>query len=31
CGSVMTMPGLPEKPSFMALDIDQHGNIVGLS
>ncbi|WP_337910255.1 formate--tetrahydrofolate ligase [Vibrio cholerae] len=31
CGCVMTMPGLPEKPSFMALDIDQHGNIVGLS
>lgn len=31
CGSVMTMPGLPEKPSFMSLDIDQDGNIVGLS
>ncbi|MEZ9387163.1 formate--tetrahydrofolate ligase [Vibrio lentus] len=31
CGSVMTMPGLPDKPAFMSLDIDEKGNIVGLS
>ncbi|WP_117234083.1 formate--tetrahydrofolate ligase [Vibrio maerlii] len=31
CGNVMTMPGLPEKPAFMNLDIDESGNIVGLS
>ncbi|MFA0123692.1 formate--tetrahydrofolate ligase [Vibrio sp. 10N.261.48.A2] len=27
----MTMPGLPDKPAFMSLDIDSKGNIVGLS
>lgn len=31
CGNVMTMPGLPEKPAFMNLDIDTDGNITGLS
>lgn len=31
CGNVMTMPGLPEKPAFMGLDIDENGNIIGLS
>lgn len=31
CGNVMTMPGLPEKPAFMNLDIDADGNITGLS
>lgn len=31
CGNVMTMPGLPEKPAFMNLDIDDEGNVVGLS
>ncbi|KJG18134.1 formate--tetrahydrofolate ligase [Photobacterium angustum] len=31
CGNVMTMPGLPEKPAFMNLDIDENGNIIGLS
>ncbi|WP_413110630.1 formate--tetrahydrofolate ligase [Thaumasiovibrio sp. DFM-14] len=31
CGNVMTMPGLPEKPAFMALDLDDQGNIIGLS
>ncbi|CAK3488604.1 Formate--tetrahydrofolate ligase [Vibrio crassostreae] len=31
CGNVMTMPGLPDKPAFMSLDIDSNGNIVGLS
>ncbi|OEE72978.1 formate--tetrahydrofolate ligase [Vibrio splendidus] len=31
CGNVMTMPGLPDKPVFMSLDIDSNGNIIGLS
>ncbi|WP_087023002.1 formate--tetrahydrofolate ligase [Thaumasiovibrio subtropicus] len=31
CGNVMTMPGLPEKPAYMGLDIDENGDIVGLS
>ncbi|MEL7293689.1 MAG: formate--tetrahydrofolate ligase [Pseudomonadota bacterium] len=31
CGNVMTMPGLPEKPAFMHLDIDDDGDIIGLS
>ncbi|PJC87371.1 formate--tetrahydrofolate ligase [Vibrio sp. HA2012] len=31
CGNVMTMPGLPEKPAFMNLDIDGEGNVIGLS
>lgn len=31
CGNVMTMPGLPEKPAFMNLDIDEQGNVTGLS
>ncbi len=31
CGNVMTMPGLPEKPAYMGLDIDEKGEIVGLS
>ena len=31
CGNVMTMPGLPEKPAYLGLDIDADGNIVGLS
>ena len=31
CGNVMTMPGLPEKPAFMHLDIDDNGDIIGLS
>lgn len=31
CGNVMTMPGLPEKPAYLALDLDEDGNIIGLS
>jgi formate--tetrahydrofolate ligase len=31
CGNVMTMPGLPERPAFMNLDLDDEGNIIGLS
>jgi formate--tetrahydrofolate ligase len=30
CGDVMTMPGLPKVPSAHAIDVDDHGNIVGL-
>ncbi|WP_423840552.1 formate--tetrahydrofolate ligase [Vibrio mytili] len=30
-GNVMTMPGLPDKPAFMNLDIDEDGHIIGLS
>ncbi|NLS13415.1 formate--tetrahydrofolate ligase [Vibrio sp. SM6] len=30
-GDVMTMPGLSDKPAFMALDIDANGQIIGLS
>ncbi len=30
-GNVMTMPGLPDKPAFMNLDLDDEGNIIGLS
>ena len=30
CGDVMTMPGLPKVPSAHAIDVDAHGNIVGL-
>ncbi|PMH43787.1 formate--tetrahydrofolate ligase [Vibrio sp. 10N.286.49.B3] len=31
CGNVMTMPGLPDKPAFMNLDIDAQGNVTGIS
>lgn len=31
CGNVMTMPGLPDKPAFMELDIDANGDIIGLA
>jgi len=31
CGNVMTMPGLPDKPAFMSLDIDENGDTIGLS
>jgi formyltetrahydrofolate synthetase len=31
CGDMTTMPGLPSKPSFMRIDVDQDGNIQGLS
>ena len=30
CGSMMTMPGLPKIPAANAIDIDDHGKIVGL-
>jgi formyltetrahydrofolate synthetase len=31
CGDMTTMPGLPSKPAFMRIDVDQDGNILGLS
>jgi formate--tetrahydrofolate ligase len=31
CGDIMTMPGLPSHPSALAIDIDDDGNVVGLS
>jgi formate--tetrahydrofolate ligase len=30
CGDMMTMPGLPVHPAAEKVDIDEHGNIVGL-
>ncbi len=30
CGDILTMPGLPEKPSSAAIDVDDDGRIVGL-
>ncbi|CAH0533960.1 Formate--tetrahydrofolate ligase [Vibrio stylophorae] len=31
CGNVLTMPGLPELPAYMQLDLDEQGDVVGLS
>ena len=31
CGDIMTMPGLPKVPSSERIDLDEQGNIVGLS
>ena len=30
-GDIMTMPGLPKVPASDHIDIDENGNIVGLS
>lgn len=30
-GAIMTMPGLPKLPAAMHMDVDAHGNAVGLS
>ena len=30
CGEMRTMPGLPSRPAFMAVDIDEDGRVVGL-
>ncbi len=30
CGDIMTMPGLPKRPSSERIDIDAEGNVVGL-
>ena len=29
-GAMSTMPGLGTKPAFMAVDVDEKGNVVGL-
>lgn len=31
CGDIMTMPGLPSSPAALRIDIDDDGNVVGLS
>jgi formate--tetrahydrofolate ligase len=31
CGDIMTMPGLPKTPSAEEIDVDENGEIVGLS
>ena len=31
CGTITTMPGLPENPIGTRIDIDKKGNIIGLS
>jgi formate--tetrahydrofolate ligase len=30
CGDMQTMPGLGAKPAAYAIDVDEHGSIVGL-
>jgi formate--tetrahydrofolate ligase len=30
CGAIMTMPGLPKRPSAEKIDIDENGHVVGL-
>jgi len=29
-GKIMTMPGLPKKPAYENIDVDENGNIIGL-
>jgi formate--tetrahydrofolate ligase len=31
CGDIMTMPGLPRVPAAERIDIDDNGEVVGLS
>ena len=31
CGDIMTMPGLPRKPSALNIGLDEDGKIVGLA
>jgi len=31
CGDIMTMPGLPKVPSSERIDLDEQGQVVGLS
>lgn len=31
CGDIMTMPGLPKEPSAIGMDLDENGQILGLS
>jgi formyltetrahydrofolate synthetase len=30
CGDISTMPGLPSRPAFMNIDVDEDGNVKGL-
>ncbi|MCL2881132.1 MAG: formate--tetrahydrofolate ligase, partial [Treponema sp.] len=30
CGDITTMPGLPSRPSFMDIDVDENGTVRGL-
>jgi formyltetrahydrofolate synthetase len=30
CGTMLTMPGLPSDPAGAHIDIDEHGDVVGL-
>lgn len=30
-GKILSMPGLPKSPAALSIDIDEHGNISGLS
>jgi formate--tetrahydrofolate ligase len=30
CGDIVTMPGLPAAPAASDIDLDEHGNIVGM-
>jgi formyltetrahydrofolate synthetase len=30
CGDISTMPGLPSRPAFMDIDVDEEGNVKGL-
>jgi methylenetetrahydrofolate dehydrogenase (NADP+)/methenyltetrahydrofolate cyclohydrolase/formyltetrahydrofolate synthetase/formate--tetrahydrofolate ligase len=30
CGDITTMPGLPSRPAFMDIDVDEDGNVKGL-
>ena len=30
CGDILTMPGLPARPSSANIDVDEAGRIVGL-
>ena len=30
CGEMRTMPGLPSKPVFFKVDLDENGKVVGL-
>lgn len=31
CGAIRTMPGLPVRPAFMDIDLDDDGQVIGLS
>jgi methylenetetrahydrofolate dehydrogenase (NADP+)/methenyltetrahydrofolate cyclohydrolase/formyltetrahydrofolate synthetase/formate--tetrahydrofolate ligase len=30
CGEIQTMPGLPSRPAFMEVDLDEEGQVIGL-